>query len=108
MLKVKDYLPLEELREYGFRPWEEWNDGVANIYPSKDAWLIFKENEEEGGIDYAEDELPMCYIEIDPQSRRVWCEAAPSCTYHISGWELDIITDTIHKLTLDNVLEVIE
>ena len=108
MLKVKDNLPFKELRKYGFRPWEEWDDGVANIYPSKGSWLIFALDPEEDRYEimYAEDDLPACYIEIDPETRRLWCEAIPFGTYHISGWELDIITDTIYKMAQDGILEV--
>ena len=108
MLKVKDYLPLEELREYGFRPWEEWGEIDMNICPSKGSYLIFAMDPDEDEVMYAEDDLPACYIEIDPESRRLWCEGIPCGTYHISGWELDIITDTIYKMTQDGILEIKE
>lgn len=106
MLKVKDNIPFEKLRDYDFKPMEEWGEDGINVYPRKGSYLIFMMDPDEGGVMYAEDDLPMCYIEIDPETRRLWCEAMPCCTYHIGGDELDIITDTIYKMTLDGILEV--
>ena len=108
MLKVKDYLPFEELRKYGFKPWKEWGEIDMNISPDKGSYLIFAMDPEEDGVIYVDEELPMCYIEIDPVSRYLWCEAIPCCTYHVSGRELDTITDTIYKMTQDGILEIKE
>ena len=61
---------------------------MKNISPSKDSYLIFPMDPDEDGDVYEDDEVPMCYIEIEPKSRYLWCEAIPCCTYHAGGDEL--------------------
>ena len=108
MLKVKDYLPFEELRKYGFKPREEWDEVNMKYCPSKDSYVIFAMDLDEDRDVYEDNEVPVCYIEIEPKSRYLWCEAIPCCSYYIEGDELDIITDTIYKMTLDGILEIKE
>lgn len=123
-LRLKEGINPDILRKYGFHLGKEdfgkerWcGDGGGYQYQAEwyHKFLTFDEDTGEygeniGGIAYTDDEfdIPMVQISFRTDNKNdLYIDCAPSCTYHIGGDELDIITDTIFQLTQDQLLEKI-
>ena len=116
MFKLKENLSPEVLRQYGFRLGSEFiNERRFEYLSAAEAqeWFKFKMDEEEPEhIAYAESEFDYAMVEISCflRSDNIWVlyiDCAPSCTYHIGGGDLDVITDTFYDLIIDGVIEKI-
>lgn len=116
--RIKDGIDLEELRKYGFKTGKEWADAgekcLSNLgYAYQHVWwhkFYMDPSKDNECIYYADDDFdqPMVQITIRTESRDLWIDCTPSCTYHISGEELDIVVETIMRLTEDGLLEMTE
>lgn len=120
MLKIKDNVSLEILRNYGFKTGKEWADSgerclVGTGYEYlHNRWFKFRMDiDEETGeltdrIMYTNEEydIPMVEISVIPETRSIYLDLAPSCTYHIDGDELDVATDTLFQLISDGLVEM--
>lgn len=121
MLKLKDNISFEKLREYGFKTGKEWADagerclaGIGYEY-LHNRWFKFRMDiDEETGeltdkIMYTEEQfsIPMVEVSVIPETRYIYLDLAPSCTYHISGDELDVATDTLYQLISDGLVEMV-
>lgn len=120
-LKLKNDVNPEILREYGFVIGrehfgkEKWcGNGIGYEYQAN--WYhkfltvdydTGEVGDEFGDIAYSDDsEIPMVHMSFRVGSGDdLYIDCAPSCTYHIGGDELDIITDTIYELIEAGLIE---
>lgn len=114
-IRLKEGVNLEKLRKFGFLPGKEWADrgercleGVGYAY-QHNWWHKFKmEEDNPNKIEYADDEydqpsVSMCFRVGNGNDLYIDC--TPSCTYHIGGSDLDIVSETIYELTLAGLVE---
>lgn len=121
-LRLKKNVSPEVLRNYGFHLGKEdfgkerWcGDGCGYQYQGEwyHKFLLFNEETGEytsdvGGIAYTEEEFDIPMVQMSfrtTMNNDLYIDCAPSCTYHISGDELDIVADTIFELVRDGVVE---
>lgn len=113
ILKIKDGADLENLRIFGFRTGKEYADsgercmGVGYEY-QHDWYHKFSTDPETGKVLYADDDMdqPMVQISVRRETREIYIDCTPSCTYHIGGDDLDVLISTVMDLTKSGLLEV--
>ena len=118
-LKLKDGIDANELRKYGFKRGREFfgkerwcgESGIGYGYVAD--WMIKflmdVENPELIAYTDTEFDIPMVEIAFRTDEKGwndLYIDCAPSCTYHISGSDLDIVTDTIFELTQAGLVEI--
>lgn len=121
-IRLKDGVSPDILRKYGFKQGKEFfgkerwcGDGSGYQYQGEwyHKFLLFNEETGEyasdvGGIAYTEEEFDIPMVQMSfrtTMNNDLYIDCAPSCTYHISGDELDIVADTIFELVRDGVVE---
>lgn len=116
-LRLKKGVPIEALKKYGFRTGKEWADAGERCLVGSDHeyqhdwWCKFLMDEDEPEkVVYIDDEydIPMVQISIRTQENfgnDLYIDCAPSCTYHIGGHDLTVLTDTLFDMISDGVLE---
>lgn len=112
MLRIKDNVDLRLLTDYRFELGYKFVDRgekcICNSSDYNDYWKFSMEEDEPTKLLYANEEYEQAMVSIHIQSdmkNRVWIECVPSSSYHIEGWELDIVTDTILAMANDGILE---
>lgn len=115
MLKLKDGIDPKVLEKYGFELGQKFIDKgercICNKSEYQDYWKFSMDEDEPGQVLYADVDFDQPMTSIHVQScceNRLWIECVPSCTYHIGGWNLNMITDTLHQMITDGILEVKE
>lgn len=61
-------------------------------------------------MEYEDSDFDQASVSIHIQSRfnnRIWIDCTPSCTYHLEGFDLSIVTDTLYQMLQDGILELI-
>lgn len=115
-LKIKTGADLERLREFGFTPGEElarmsvswfgeYFEGRRYQLPW---WHQFAEDPDNPGYPYSdEDGVPRVHAWVDTSEGKnlLWFDAVPCYTYHVGMTELDLITDTVFRLTQAGLIE---
>jgi hypothetical protein len=121
-LVLKPGVSPEVLRDFGFKPgreffWKErWcGDGIGYEYQADWYHKFLRIDEEtglpseDGEISYTDDEfdIPMVQMSfrISDGLNDLYIDCAPSCTYHIGGDDLDVVTDTIYDLIQAGIVE---
>ena len=120
-LRLKKNVSPEVLRNYGFHLGKEdfgkerWcGDGCGYQYQADWYHKFLRidwdtgEMGTNGDIAYTDDnyDIPMVQLTFRIGSGDdLYIDCAPSCTYHIGGSELDIVTDTIYQLITDGIVE---
>ena len=121
-LRLKEGVGIEELSKYGFElgkvlgKRDSFNRCLGDIgHTYMDEWahkfLMDADEPEKVMFTTEEFDIPMvhiCFRLGDQYDRDLYIDAAPSCTYHIGGSELDIVAETIFAMTRDGLLEVTE
>ena len=115
-LKLKEGVALEQLREFGFKPtaeliasdcrYESIFDGCRYMFPW---WHLFLQDPNEGGPQVDEDSgNPILHAWVDTSDGEncLWFDAMPECTYHVGMSDLDLVTDTVFKLTQAGLVEL--
>lgn len=124
-IRLKDGVNPEELRKFGFKKGSEFfgkerwcGDGVGYGYQAEWYHKFLTEDEETGEysdsigkIAYTDEEydIPMVQISFrigDNNRNDLYIDCAPSYTYHIGGSDLDIVAETIYKLTQAGLIEI--
>lgn len=112
MLKLKNGIDPKILEKYGFAIGQTFiNRGercIENECDYKDYWKFSMCEDEPERVLYADEEFDQAMISIHVQSKienRLWIECTPSRTYHIEGWELDLVTDTLYQMISDGIIE---
>lgn len=115
MLKLKNGIDSKILEKYGFELGQKFIDKgercICNEYEYKDYWKFSMDEDEPGKVLYADEEFDQPMVSIHVQSNinnRLWIECVPSCTYHIGGWDLNLITDTLYQMITDGILEIVK
>lgn len=115
MLKLKDGINQSILEKYGFEIGQNFVDRgekcICNKSEYKDYWKFLMNEDEIGHILYADEDFDQAVVSIHVQSKfenRLWIECVPNGTYHIGGYDLELITDTLYKMITDGVLEYLE
>jgi hypothetical protein len=115
MLKIKDGIDLKKLEEYGFNIGEKFIDNgercICNESEYNDYWKFSMDEDEPEKVLYADDEFDQAIVSIHVQSsmgNRLYIECTPSCSYHIEGFELNIVTDTLYQMILDGIVEQVK
>lgn len=120
-LKLKSGIDPDVLREYGFKLGKEFfgkerwcGDGTGYAYQAEWYLKFLTIDWETGLCGEGFDEIayidgynvPMVQISFRiGGGDDLYIDCAPSCTYHIGGDELDIVADTIFRLTRDGIIE---
>lgn len=122
-LRLKSGVNPEVLKNYGFEIGKEFfgkerwcGDGCGYQYQAEWYHKFLRIDWETGEygentdcpIAYTDEEfdIPMVHITFRIGSGDdLYIDCAPSCTYHIGGDELDIVTDTIFQLIQDGMIE---
>lgn len=108
-LKVKDDVDLKRLRQYGFKPGNEWKDerflnGCDYMLPWWHKCSMDPDNPE--CVYYSDDDYdqPMVHICIR-DDRTIYADLTPECTYHVGGSELSVLMETVYDMVRDGILE---
>lgn len=122
VLKLRDGISPETLREYGFKPGKEFFGKERCVVTGLDTsirqngyhkFLTQDSDTYEYGdgfdeIAYTDEEFDIPMVQMSfkiGDGDNLYIDCAPSCTYHIGGVEMDIIADTIYQLTCDGLIE---
>lgn len=114
-VKLRDGLSPEILRKYGFKTGKEWFEAGERCFSENDyqsGWYHkFLLDEDTGRILYTDEEYDIPVVQISCRAEEkygfdFYVDAAPSCTYHVGGEELDVVLDTIYQLAVDKVTEL--
>lgn len=124
MIRLKDGVSPEILRDYGFHPGREdfgkerWcGNGIG--YACQAAWyhkfLTYNEDTGEYGegyseIAYTDDKFDIPMVQMSfriGNSNDLYVDCAPSGTYYIGGIDLAIVTETVFAMTQAGLLEVV-
>ena len=115
MLKIKKEVDLNVLKKYGFELGINFvNRGetcICNKSDYQDYWKFSMQEDEPEKVLYADEEFDQAAVSIHIQSdfeNRLWIECVPSSSYHIEGWDLDIISDTLLAMANDGIIEVVK
>lgn len=111
MLKLKDDVNPVILEKYGFELGQTFVDKgetcICNEVEYQDYWKFSMNEDEPGRVMYANEEFDQAMVSIHVQSsmeNRLWIECVPSSSYHIEGWDLNLITDTLFELIKDGIV----
>lgn len=116
-IKLKDGVNLEVLRKYGFKTGKEYADAGERClegigYEYQHGWYhkFLTCEEDPNKIVYADEEndIPMVQISVRTEAKffnDVYVDCAPCYTYHIGGYDMDIVLETIFEMTRDGILE---
>lgn len=121
-LRLKDGIGIEELRKYGFElgrvlgkkdSFNRCLGDIGHAYMDEWAHKFLMDADEPEKVMFTDEgfDIPMvhiCFRLGGQYDRDLYIDAAPSCTYHIGGSELDIVAETIFAMTQDGLLEVTE
>lgn len=119
-LRLKEGVPPEILKEYGFRTGKEWADSgerclVGPGYEYQHGWWhkFSMDEEEPEKVAYTDDEYDIPMVKISFRTKEkfgndLYIDCAPSSTYHIGGHDLTVLTDTLFDMISDGVLEKVE
>ena len=109
MYRLKENVPLEDLRKYGFKVGREYPDNercICNDFERDDYWLIPMDPDEPEEIYYADYDYDQPIWSIHVQShRRLWIECIPSCTYHISNSDMEQMFFALKQMIEDGIIE---
>lgn len=116
-IKLKNDVTPEVLKKHGFKTGKEWADaGERCLGPGHEyqhGWYhkFLMDEEEPEKIAYTDEEYAIPRVQISVRTDEkfgndIYVDCAPSCTYHIGGYEMDIVLETIYKLTKDRILEL--
>ena len=118
MIRIKDGVDFEVLRNFGFKKGKEWADagercleGIGYKY-QHEWWHKFKmEESDPDRIEYADEEYDQPTVSLcfrTGNSNDLYIECVPRGSYHIGGSDLDIISETIMDLTRAGLIEKIQ
>lgn len=114
IIRIKDGVDLENLRRFGFRTGKEYADAGERCmgagYEYQHNWYHkFSSDPETGKVSYADDDMdqPMVQISVRRETRELYVDCTPSCTYHIGGDDLEVLINTVMDLTKFGLLEVV-
>ena len=116
MIRIKDNVDFEVLRNFGFKKGKEWADvgercleGSGYAYQHEWWHKFMMDKKDDSKIAYIDDDydIPCVHISIRTEEhlRDVYIDIAVEDTYHIGGSDLDIISETIMDLTNAGLLE---
>ena len=107
-IKIKDNVDLNELRKFGFKTGKELaNEGIewlqSSGYEYMHNWYhkFLMDEEEPNKIAYTYDDIPIIQISVrvgENFKNDIYISCSIEDTYHISGSELDLVTDTLFDL----------
>lgn len=111
----------EVLRDFGFKPGREFfgkerwcGDGIGYEYKADWYHKFLRIDEEtglpseDGKISYTDNEFDIPMVQMSFRIGKwndLYIDCAPSCTYHIGGDDLDVVTDTIYDLIQAGIVE---
>lgn len=119
MIKLRDNIDPEILRNFGFQKGKEFfgkekwcGNGIGYEYQSEWFMKFLRMDEEtgelgeNGDIYYSEGDIPMIQMvfRTDFKNRDLFIDATPAGTYHIS--DFDMVMETIVKLTEAGIIEI--
>lgn len=111
MLRLKDGVDPKVLEKYGFELGQKFVDRgetcICNEMDYQDYWKFAMDEDEPRKVMYADEEFDQAMVSIHIQStlgNRLWIECVPSSSYHIEGWDLNLITDTLFELIKDGIV----
>ena len=117
-LKLKEGVALEQLREFGFKPtaeliasdcrYESIFDGCRYMFPW---WHMFLQNPDEGGPRVDEDSgnaILHAWVDTRDGENYLRFDVMPESTYHVGMDDLDLVTDTVFKLTQAGLIELVK
>lgn len=116
MIRLKDGIDINVLREFGFKSGAEWRE-VDNrsfgAYCGNDRafYKFHMDPENPDQINYIEDDtdVAVCELSFVPGNDdiiRLFIDAAPTCTYHVDTYDWDgLVENTIYDLTMAGVIE---
>lgn len=117
-LKLKESVALDRLREFGFKPtaeliasdcrYEPIFDGCRYMFPW---WHLFLQDPDTGGPRVDEDSgNPILHAWVDTCDGEncLWFDVMPECTYHAGMDDLNLVTDTVFKLTQAGLIEIVK
>lgn len=107
----------KKLEQFGFKLGRDYfgkarwcGDGSGHRYMSNWYHKFLLDPDNIDGADniyYTEDDIPMVHIMVRiGDGNDLYVDCAPSCTYHISTPELDIVLDTVYELIQAGLLEM--
>ena len=116
MIKIKDNVDFEVLRNFGFKKGKEWADlgercleGIGYEYQHEWWHKFMMDEEDESKIAYISDEYSIPCVQITVRTeehlRDIYIDVAVEGTYHVCGSDLDIISETIMDLTVAGLIE---
>lgn len=115
-VKIKEGVDLEELRKFGFKTGKEWADAGERClqgvgYEYQHGWYhkFSMDPDDEEKILYADEEYdqPMVQISVRTEYRDIYVDCTPSGTYHIEGWDLDVLLETMVELERAGLVEIV-
>lgn len=115
-LVLKKGIDPEILKKYGFKTGKEWAKKERCLqgsgYEYQHNWYhkFLMDEEEPDKILYADEQYDQPLVEItirigEEYNNDLYIDCTPSGTYHIGGYELDIVAETIYDLVKDGILE---
>lgn len=106
MIRLKDGVSLDTLRNYGFKTGREIteDDDVFFIDDYKYDWWFKHARKEDGSISMSDGDLPMVELCFKPDGS-FECEIVPCYTYHCSESDVEVLLDTIEMLTKAGIIE---
>lgn len=107
MYKLKDTVDLEQLRKYGFRPGNEYDDYkrcICNDYEYDNWWLISLDSK--GAVRYADydEDQPMWCVQVR-DDMTLWIECVPSFSYSISIYDMEHMFHALYNMIADGIIE---
>lgn len=116
-LKLKENINPEILRKYGFLTGKEWAEkgerclvGIGHEYEYSWYHKFLMNPDELEKISYMDDDNDIPTISITIRTDKdhnndLYISCAISDSYHIEGYELDFVSETIFDLVKDDILE---
>jgi hypothetical protein len=109
MYYIKENVELINLEKYGFKIGHEIPDNercICGEDERNDYWLIPMNPDMPEEVFYADDDFdqPIWSVHIQ-NTRRVWIECVPSCTYHIDNMDMDRMFYVLKCMIEDGLIE---
>lgn len=110
MYKIKENVNLKSLEKYGFKIGRNIPDNercICNDYERDDYWLIPVYPDEPDKVFYADEEFdqPIWSVHVHSESRRMYIDCVPSCTYHIDNMDMEEMFYVLKCMIEDSIIE---
>lgn len=117
-IRLKSGVNPEALRKYGFKLGREYfgkerwcGDGVGYEYQADWMHKFLMDPDDSEKVLYTDDEFDIPMVQLSFRFGKgfagdLYADCAPSCTYHIGGGDLDVLTDTVFSMCQDGIIKM--